>query len=404
MPAIRIDEPGGMLPSLEPRDLPGAAAQTSHNLQQASSKFRPLPAALTVAASPVTNPQTIYRLARKSDGTFNDNPAVGWISRSEDINFVKGQINDDAKERTYYTFNDGSAPPRVLDVSGADRQLGVPAPASAPTVTVAEVDEFTPDDKTAAVEAVSGQLASIVREHLSAAWLGAPDPGSSTQGYVNLQDAGGSPTTQPFMARVFKLTSRNGANNGAMENTYSGAGADAFTWVYDLAAQPFYATSNASSPAWQGYVAGNAPDHVCLAFPAYALTYSINAVALAAALKAVPLPGAEFTDDPTAKLFTAEEVDGPDGTVTRFQNYLSTANPEVAKRLSAVETKFSELQTILAGGTADSLAAEVAAFYNKADVAAEIDEAMTALARYIEISRFTLRSMALSNEGASGAP
>jgi hypothetical protein len=242
---------------------------------------------------------------------------------------------------------------------------------------------MTADERTSAIEALQDQLATLVREHLAPAWLGAPDPGSTTQGYVNLQDDGGAPTTQQHMARVFRLSSVNGANDGAMSNTYSGASADAFTWVYDLAAQPFYATSNATSPAWQGYAAGSAPDHICLAFPAYALTYSIDAAALATALKALPLPGAEFTDDPDAKLFTADEVDGPDGTVTRFQNYLATTNPEVAKRLSAVQTKFSELQAVLAGGTRESLAAEVDAFYGKADVATAIDSAITSLATFI---------------------
>lgn len=404
MPTLKIDSPGSLFPALEKRDLAAAGAQDAHNLHAGSPKFRPLGGPTTVvAASGVTNPKTIYRLARTSAGAFNDNPSTGWIVRSQDINFVKGQLNDDTTERTYYAFNDGSAPPRVLNASGADRQLGVPTPATAPTVTLQAVSEFLPEDRDSAIEAAQDKIATLIRANLTTAWLGAPEPGTGTQGYVNLQDNPTAATTQQQMARVFRLTSRQGAFNGRIENTYATAGPDAFSWVYDLAANPFFATTNASSPTWQSHVNGQSKDHICLAFPAYALTYSLNTSALSSALKALPLPGAQYTSNPSAKLFTADEVDGADGIVTRLNKYASTTqNPEVAKLLSEVRTKFDELKVVLAGGTGGTLSSEVTAFYAKTDVATEISTALNTLARYIEISRFTLRSQALSNEGASG--
>lgn len=143
MAVIRIQAFGGEMPSTAPRSLPEQMAQVARNLIASTPEFRPAMNASSVASSGVSNPATIHRLARTSGGAFNDNMASGWIANASEVQYVKGQIDDDLTERTYYTFGDGSAPPRVLDATGQDRQLGVPAPSTAPAATVNVVDELT---------------------------------------------------------------------------------------------------------------------------------------------------------------------------------------------------------------------------------------------------------------------
>jgi hypothetical protein len=115
---IRITNFGGVVPKASPRALPDAGAQVAKDLQADISEFRPMADDLTVvAASGVTNPKTIHRLARKADGSFNIDMTTGWIVKAAEMSFVKAQINDDTTERTYATFDDGGTPPRVYDAT-----------------------------------------------------------------------------------------------------------------------------------------------------------------------------------------------------------------------------------------------------------------------------------------------
>lgn len=141
MSVVKFDSFGGEFPSVSPRALPGGAAQVNQNLYARTSEFRPLKTDLTVASCS-NNTLTMHRFARKADGSFNSDTSTGWIASTADRNYVKGQINDERTERTYYTLNDGSARPRVVDVTGQDRVLGVPRPVQ-PTCTVNATDEVT---------------------------------------------------------------------------------------------------------------------------------------------------------------------------------------------------------------------------------------------------------------------
>ena len=103
-------------------------------------EFRPLRTDLAVATAP-SGTKTLYRFARKSDGTFNSDHTTGWIATTEKRRYVKVQINDERTERTYYT---GDGVPKVTDNTvalatppypTAWRPLGIPAPAAAMTVT-----------------------------------------------------------------------------------------------------------------------------------------------------------------------------------------------------------------------------------------------------------------------------
>ena len=150
MTTLRLENFGGLVPRVSPRALPAGAAQQYENLLATSSELRPLPDDKTVASA-TPGALTLYRLSRNADGTLRTSDSAGWITDAADKNYVKGQLNDDATERTVVTWNDGAQPPRVIDAKGADRLLGVPAP---PKLTLAAniTDEFTSDEALAWVD------------------------------------------------------------------------------------------------------------------------------------------------------------------------------------------------------------------------------------------------------------
>ena len=150
MTTLKITQFGGLVPRVSPRALPAGAAQQYENLLTTSTELRPLPGDKTVAAG-LAGARTLYRLNRNADGTLRTSDSAGWITDVADKSYVKGQLNDDATERTVVTWNDGAQPPRVIDAKGADRLLGVPAPPKV-GLTHNVVDEFTRDEALAWVD------------------------------------------------------------------------------------------------------------------------------------------------------------------------------------------------------------------------------------------------------------
>ncbi len=144
MPVIKFDNFGGEFPSVSPRNLPPGAAQVHRNLYLLTGEFRPLKTDTNVATT-TSGTKTLHRFARAADGSFNQTFTSGWITSTGERSYVKGQINDERTERTYYTFDDGSARPRITDVNGSDRVLGVPRPTK-PTVTLNAADELTAEE------------------------------------------------------------------------------------------------------------------------------------------------------------------------------------------------------------------------------------------------------------------
>ncbi len=141
MTALKITQFGGVVPRVSPRALPAGAAQRYENLLATSVELRPLQGDQTVAPA-TPGALTLYRLSRNADGTLRTSGSEGWITDAADKSHVKGQLNDDATERTVVTWNDGAQPPRVIDAKGSDRPLGVPAPTHLST-THNVVDAFT---------------------------------------------------------------------------------------------------------------------------------------------------------------------------------------------------------------------------------------------------------------------
>lgn len=146
MSVLKVVNFGGLIPRVSPRALPADAAQTHKNLLATSSEFRPLAADKDIGIA-VAGAKTLYRLPRNADGTIRTDDATGWIAEAADKSYVAGQLNDDATARTTVAWNDGTQPPRVIDSTGADRLLGVPAPAK-PTTAVTATSQFTREQAT----------------------------------------------------------------------------------------------------------------------------------------------------------------------------------------------------------------------------------------------------------------
>jgi len=159
MPAIRIDNFAGEFPSVSPRALAANAAQTNRNLYLGTPEFRPLSADLVVATCPAGT-KTMHRFARDVDGEFTTDPTINWQFSPAERSYVKGQINDERTERTYYTTDDGSARPQAIDVNGESRRLGVPRPMK-PSLTKVVGNEFTQEDATSFLY---GDVAEAIRK------------------------------------------------------------------------------------------------------------------------------------------------------------------------------------------------------------------------------------------------
>lgn len=145
MTVIKIKSFGGEIPSASARALPASAARTSRNLMAQSNEFRPLLAEVA-RATKTAGHQTLYRMARDAAGAFTTDQTANWISAADPVNYVRGQVDDDRTERTYYTAQNGLSQPKVMTAAmtleAQHRLLGVPSPAQ-PACTINQGTEFT---------------------------------------------------------------------------------------------------------------------------------------------------------------------------------------------------------------------------------------------------------------------
>ena len=157
MAVIRLGGFAGENRALHPTLLADAVGVVSRNHKPGRGDLRPWRLPLTVATVPAGR-KTIYRMGRDTatDLTY-------WLSWAGTVHAVRGFDPDDTTERTYYT---GDGVPKVTDNLALDgtgmqdnpgvnwRPLGLPAPATAPSVAAvaAAVDadegkfEFVIDD------------------------------------------------------------------------------------------------------------------------------------------------------------------------------------------------------------------------------------------------------------------
>jgi hypothetical protein len=192
MAVVKIENFVGEFPSVSPRALGAAGAQENRNLLTGVTEFRPLSLdAPTTGCPPGT--KTMHRLARKADGEFNSDPATGWIFSQNLRSYVKGQINDERTERTYYTVDDGSEPPRAIDVNGANRKLGVPRPVK-PATTLSVKDELTAEE---ASNFLYGEAAEAIRQAIIDS---TPSPSSEPNGRFSGSTIFGGPYSNHTLA------------------------------------------------------------------------------------------------------------------------------------------------------------------------------------------------------------
>lgn len=139
MAALQIKTFGGISPKVPPRYLQDAQAQTALNADVFQGSLKPLNALGSTVATltKIGVPLTIYRFGQSvvSDSQY-------WFHWTTDVDVCRSQIAGDTSEWTFYT-GDGApkATYAAIALSGSDyptvsRPLGIPAPGSAPTVSV----------------------------------------------------------------------------------------------------------------------------------------------------------------------------------------------------------------------------------------------------------------------------
>lgn len=145
MAYFKLNNFAGIAPAIAPRILSDQFGQVAENIDFESGRL--------VAIAEDEHVYNLYSSARRSIYYYRDS---NWLEWSEDgVSVVPGPIPGDTTDRLYFTGDDY---PRMGDVStlvsGASGyphssyRLGVPAPSSAPTVTVNGTadDTLTPND------------------------------------------------------------------------------------------------------------------------------------------------------------------------------------------------------------------------------------------------------------------
>lgn len=130
----------GIAPRLDPRRLGDANAQVALNCDLRNGTLRALRG--TSAVWDLTKAGTIRTIYRFGQ-TISDE-SLYWFHWTDDVDVCRGQIAGDTDERTYFTGDSTYGHPRVTkasialiggtDYPMASYRLGVPAPASAPTL------------------------------------------------------------------------------------------------------------------------------------------------------------------------------------------------------------------------------------------------------------------------------
>ena len=137
MTLIAVRTFDGLRPISHPRLLGESNAQVAQNVRLISGALNALKGTTTVKSTATGAPVTIFRYGNgASDSDY-------WLEFSQDTDVMRSPIADDQWQRLYWT--DGNNVPRYapnsLIISGAAYPggsyiLGVPAPSSAPTISV----------------------------------------------------------------------------------------------------------------------------------------------------------------------------------------------------------------------------------------------------------------------------
>lgn len=392
MSVVKITQIGSVRPSVHPRALANDDAQAVRNLLASTNEFRPLGADVQVATSEYPNPQLIYRMPRKADGSLNSDMSQGWITRGHVINYARGQLDDNTTERTYYTRADGSEPPRVLDATGQDRQLGVPAMTTPPVAQVQTVYSFTEEQKriengqaqqlvvqmaeahaqpalvgptflastlwtSSKILSLDSPIWSLMRETLPPGWL--------LESSVNPSDE-----SRGILLRVFALD----PSTKQIISTYSDMPTTEATWVLDPALGGYYADRPAgvTLPSWAD---GHSAWWV-IPLRAYARAYTLDAAGLTTALQTIDMPGTQGA----AKYLSAAEATT---LAERLDARFDATGPAFSGARDALLERLRQAGAMFNQGGATALKKATTDFYARADIAASIESAKTAFAETI---------------------
>lgn len=153
MTAISVKQFGGIKPIVSARLLGANEAQVANNAKLVSGSLLPMKGTTTLQALQITAPATIFRYGTSSTETNY------WLEFSQDTDVMRSPISQDQYDRLYWT--DGNNVPRYAPNSmilaagtgaypRASYQLGIPAPATAPTLsgTTAPASTDTPETRT----------------------------------------------------------------------------------------------------------------------------------------------------------------------------------------------------------------------------------------------------------------
>lgn len=376
MAVIKVNKLGGIYPSVLPRNLPDDAAQVAENLLARTTEFRPLQVDSVAATSATNNPKTLYRLARKADGSFNSDLSTGWRTHAGHLNYVKGQVNDEATERTYYTYMDGLTPPRATNALGADRPLGVPSPLTKLTAAVTEVYTFTPEIRSAEIEAVMQQAVRLVLETAPVRTLVGLADALPAVGWIQESDVSSDPEAEKFVLRIFAVN----PTTNAIIDTYSAMPVAEANWVLDPVLGGFYATKPVgyTAPAW----ASAHSKWWCIRVRGFATAFDIAQAALDAALDTLKMPGTQGADP----LLTPADVTE---VVARIVELADKDSPAVADKIKRLYTRQQDLANMFQSGGAATLVEAIKAFYAKSEINNAIESAKADYAekiwRYVEM-------------------
>lgn len=244
MSVLQISNFVGEAPSLSDRGLGAGFARVNHNLHLAATDFRPLQADTVHSACP-EGTLSMYRFHRNAQGVVAPNLAAPFLTYPQLRSFAKGQINDEATERTYVSFDDGSQPPRVIDVNGGDRLLGVVRPRQ-PVVVHNAVDTFEYDE---ANTWLFGEFVEKIQQGITAASPVRTDGAAVRYGADGLAFAGapqnyglltataaGAQGLNPAMLYAMVTDAR--VSNTGMQTTNLGAVQVAGGWLVPVSAMP----------------------------------------------------------------------------------------------------------------------------------------------------------------------
>lgn len=362
MAVIDIKVFNGIMPGVAERALPADKATTAQNLLPQVSEFRPTKSTTSYAAALGTsNPKTLHRMRYTAAGALNSNFATGWLAYAAVTYLAKWPVNDNVTERT--TKVDGSAAPRVIDNTGADRQLGVPVPTK-PTVTLNAGSYFTEQDRANAISKLKADTLAALKSALARAKVGAVYTADATQGYM---EDGAETSALPTIIRY--RVYRYSAYEGTLTEAYTAAVEAEVDWVRGTKLGSWIQADG--SPAWMGAVG---TWHYALPYAAYGVGFKFDATAAAAALAAVTY------------LSAAHETE----LVTAATALFNPAGKDASQVIAPLRAAVTSIEAVLD--------AKAAGAYSAGDTTTKVNAAITAAANQIFDALARVGTFSFSNE------